>query len=226
MLDELDVPTGLAETQPIREIIFDYLRVAILDKKLKSGAKMVEREVAERFNVSRTPVREAFQRLESEGFLERNHGKSYLVRSIAYEEMQEAYMLRLTLEPLMVAACIDHINQEEMHKLEQILDVAEKLHAEGNHTQVSSKLIEFDSVLMQTARLKKLKAILSDLMTDLRRFRRSNLSDKKRRIDAVQEHRKILEAIIAKDKEQAKAYTRTHIQNSFDRINQATQHSD
>lgn len=221
MVDELDIPKGLAEIQPIREIIFDYLRAAIIDKRLHPGAKMVEREIAERFQVSRTPVREALQRLENEGFLERKQSKSYLVRSIPYEEMQEAYMLRLALEPLMVCASIKHLSKSEIIKLQNILDDAARFHRESDHEQVSNKLLEFDFILMEASRLNKLKEILSGLIEDLRRFRRSNISNKARRLEAVQEHRKILEAIIAGDEELAAQRTREHIQNSYDGLNNA-----
>lgn len=221
-MGELDnFPTSLANIQPIREILYEYLRTAIIEKRLQPGQKMVEREIADRFQVSRTPVREALQKLETEGFLERKKSKSFLVRSVAYEEVQEAYMIRLALEPLMVQASVRNITVADCNALAQILDEAEQFHASENSEKVSEKLLEFDLVLMNISRLPKLKEILLGLQGDMRRFRRSNLFHKARRIDAVHEHRGILQAIKDGDEKLAAQRTREHIQGSRDELNTA-----
>lgn len=220
-MSEFAISADLANTPPIRETIFDYLRTAIMEKRLRPGQKMVEREIAEQFQISRTPVREALQKLETEGFLERKKSKSYLVRSVAFEEMQEAYMLRHVLEPLMVRACAQKITSSESEILKHILSETMQAHHNGDYNKVSEKLLEFDRTLMDIANLPKLKEILLSLLEDLRRFRCSNLTHRARRVEAIQEHTQILEAIMAGNEDLAAQYTCEHIQNSQNQLQNA-----
>ena len=117
-MDSLHVPEGLTEVQPIREIIFEFLREAILEGRIHPGQRLIERDVAERFNASRTPVREALRKLEMEGFIERKGRRGDVVRSIKRSEMEEAYALRMALEPLMVRCAIERLDEAQKKKLE------------------------------------------------------------------------------------------------------------
>ena len=215
-MNNLQIPEGLTQIQPLRDIIFDHLREAIVSGQLEPGQRLIEREVAEKFQASRTPVREALQKLEMEGFLERLGRRGDVVRSVDYAGMEEAYFLRMTLEPVMVRECIKNMTPEEKMQLQVILDEAEACHERGE--AFSEKLKAFDHLLMDTCGLPKMKGIVTALNDDLRRFTRFNLSHRKRRLDAVKEHRGICEAILANKSDLAEKLTREHIQNSFDEL--------
>jgi len=219
-MDKLDVPNELINIQPIREIIFEYLRSVILKKRLLPGQKMVEREIAEHFQVSRTPVREALQRLEAEGFLERK-GKSYLIRNVTDDEINEAYLLREVLEPLMVRNAIKHLTEEEKQALSQAMDKADLAYQHGDHDVINEQLAAFDTILRDAARLPKLKAIMIDLHQNSRRFKKATIFFQGRRREALIEHRGMLEAILANDEELAAQRTLEHVRNARDGLDRA-----
>jgi Transcriptional regulators len=213
---QFEIPTGLTRIQPIREIIFEYLREAIIDGRLGLGQKLVERELADIFQASRTPVREAMQKLEAEGFLEKK-GKSYMVRGIDYREMEEAYLIRLQLEPLIFEECVGKLTSENRTYLQDLLD---KFCEDSG--QFSENLLSFDSYLFEVSGLPKIAAILQTTQEDLRRFRKVNLSGRKRRREALLEHRDIFDALLAGDKEKVGESVRRHVRNSWTELKLAS----
>lgn len=217
-MNNLHIPEGLTQTQPIREIIFEYLREAIVSGQLPPGQRLIERDLAERFQASRTPVREALRKLETEGFIEKVGRRGDVVRSVDYAGMKEAYFLRMTLEPVMVRECIAKMTTDEKQQLSAILDEAEICNEKGEGEACSEKLRAFDQLMMDTCGLPKMRGIILNLYDDLRRFTRFNLSQRKRRIDAVQEHREICDAMLNNQSDLAAELTRKHIENSFEQL--------
>lgn len=217
-MKNLNVPEGLTKTRPIRDIIFDYLREAIVEGDLKPGSRLIERDLAEKFEASRTPVREALRKLEVEGFLERKGRRGDVVRSVNQREMEEAYLLRMHLEPLMVQECIKRITPEVKEELTDVLEKAKELELQENSEKISEHLLNFDSLLMASCELPKLRNILNGLQEDLSRFRRFNLSHKERRMEALKEHQEICKAILEDNSELAAELTHKHISNSFEEL--------
>ena len=217
-LSELVVPEGLTQVPPIREIIFDYLRSAILEGRLNPNQKMIEREIAERFQASRIPVRDALQRLEAEGFLERRGTKSYFVRALDLKEVEEIYLIRYHLEPVVILDAAHKMDKEDFEKLDNFLLEAEISDKTGNYSEVSQGLHQFDSLLIEKSEFHKIKGILSQSREDLQRFRNINLAHPERRKNALQEHRKIYEALVSEDSKQTKNMVRQHILNSFEEL--------
>ncbi len=222
-MDSLHVPEGLTEVHPIREIIFEFLREAILEGRIHPGQRLIERDVAERFNASRTPVREALRKLEMEGFIERKGRRGDVVRSIKRSEMEEAYALRMALEPLMVRCAIERLDEAQKKKLEQLIAEAESFDEDDEGSHVSENLMQFDQLLLDACGMPKLKAILISLQENLRRFRRLNLSHRVRRTEAVLEHKEIYQAVLAGDTEKAEKLTKQHVQNSLDELTRELQ---
>lgn len=217
-LDELAVPEGLTQVPPIREIIFDYLRIAILEGRLTPHQKMIEREIAERFHASRTPVRDALQRLEAEGFLERRGTKSYFVRALDLKEIEEIYLIRYHMEPVVILDSAQKISKEDFEELDHFLCEAESYDQSGNYYEVSRGLHHFDSLLIEKSGLNKIKGILSQAREDLQRFRQVNLAHPERRKSALQEHRRIYEALLLGDSEQIRSKVQEHITHSLEEL--------
>ncbi len=217
-MNQLKIPKGLTEVQPVREIIFEYLREAIIEGTLTPGQRLVERELAEKFQASRTPVREALRKLEMEGFIERQGRRGDVVRLVDYSEMEEAYLLRFQLEPLMIQEAIRNITESQKEKLQKILDTAQAAQNSGDGQKLSEELASFDEFLMDISNRPKLRMILLSLREDLERFRRYNLSHQQRRSNALKEHRGIFEAIFEGNAESAMERTKTHVLNAFEEI--------
>lgn len=213
-MDGLIFPEGLTDVKPIREIIYEHVRQAILDGLIKPGQRLVERDIAAKFNASRTPVREALRKLETEGFIEYLPRKGVIVRGFNIEEIEEIYNIRKSLECLAIRSAIHKITSEQISDLQAIVEQLEQVE-NGSAVQTTyTGLHEFDDVLVNTANMPLLKNFLYILKESLQRYRKINLSSLPRRQSAVREHKEILQAVIDRDVERAEKLVCQHIDHS------------
>lgn len=213
-MSELVVPEGLTDVKPIREIIYEHLRQAILEGVMKPGERIVERDIAAKFNASRTPVREALRKLESEGLIEYLARRGVIVRGFNVGEVEEIYNIRKVLECLAIRSAIKNITADRITELKRIVQELEQVE-NGNAVKTTFQgLHEFDDLIADTANMPILKGFLQTLKESLQRYRRINLSHHPRRRDAVKEHQQILQAIIDRDVERAEEVVKLHVDNS------------
>lgn len=106
--------------QRMSEQISQLLSEWIMDGTLQAGQKISEDELAERFNVSRMPVREAIRSLSERGFLESVPYAGTTVRTITDDEIREVYLLRSVLEPLACQIAVENITQDDIERLKKI----------------------------------------------------------------------------------------------------------
>lgn len=213
-MEELFVPEGITNIKPIRDIIYDHIRQAILDGLIKPGQRLVERDIASRFNASRTPVREALRKLETEGFIEYLPRKGVIVRGFNLQEIEEIYSIRKSLECLAIRSAIHNITPAQINELRGIVEQLEQLENGSSDQTAYSGLHEFDDVLINAAHMPLLKSFLSTLKESLQRYRKINLSSLPRRQTVAREHKEILQAVIDRDMERAEMLICQHIDNS------------
>lgn len=213
-MEELTIPIGLTNVKPIREIIYDHLRQSILDGIIKPGERLIERDIAEKYTVSRTPVREALRKLESEGYLEHVPRKGDVVRGFNIGEIQEIYDIRKALECLAIRGAIANITNQEIEMLQIIVEQLEKEKDIDPAKTTLRGLHEFDEVLFKTAKMPLLSSFINTLQESLTRYRKINLSQTPRRKTAIGEHKAILQALIDQDVEQAEKLVCLHIERA------------
>jgi len=114
-----DVPDLRA--QPMREIIYEHLRKAIVYGELKADAMFTDQEIADEFGVSRTPAREALQKLESNGYIERVPMKGNRVCGISSYELAHSFSIRKALETLAVKYSAARITEDELARMADVL---------------------------------------------------------------------------------------------------------
>jgi len=189
------------------------LRQLILDGVIKPGERLVERDIAVKFRASRTPVREALRKLETEGFVEYLARKGVAVRGFNVAEIEEIYKIRKVLECLAIQNSIRNITAPQMAHLKKIV---ESLESEENDDVVKATegLHQFDDLILDTANMPVLKGILHTIRESLERYKRINLSNRPRRKEAVREHKEILQAIIDRDEKRAEELVCRHIDNA------------
>lgn len=219
-MDELIIPAGLTDVKPIREIIYDHLKQSILDGVIRPGDRLVERDIAAKYSVSRTPIREALRKLDSEGFLEYIPRKGEVVRGFNVGEIKEIYDVRKALECLAVRNAIQNITKEEIENLKAIVEQLEK---EANG-ETFAKLHDFDALILRTAKTPIIANFLNTLQESLTRYRKINLAQAPRRKKAIGEHRDILQAIIDRDIAGAEKAVCLHIENSREALLKGLNH--
>ena len=213
-MEELLITEQISEVKQLRDIIFEHLRQEILDGNLKPDERLIERDIATKLNVSRTPIREALRKLESEGFVEHVPRKGVIVHGFNSTEIEEIYDIRKELECLVVRKAILNITDHDIQILKVILEDLDN-EKKADQVQITAQgLHEFDEVILNMTKMPLLKNFVHSLKDSLMRYQKINLSHAPRRKNAIDEHKAILQAIIARDAARAEKLTIEHIDQS------------
>jgi DNA-binding GntR family transcriptional regulator len=219
MIDYMDVlvnSTNFNQNRPIREVVYESLRKTIISGVIPVGERIIEKEYAERLNISRTPVREALRMLEIEELVEYVPKVGVVVKRISVEDVIEIYKIRHHLEVLASTTAMENITQDEIKKIEELLDLTEQKNREGDVKEVIRLFGEFNSRIYEASRMKRLAGMISKLNEYLQRFRNISISEDARRDKALREHREILKAIVEGNKEGIDAIIKNHLDYSLD----------
>ena len=209
---------GAMEIEPIRstriyEEIVRQVRQLIADGKLKSGDQLPpERDLAEKFMVSRTSVREALRALESRGLVEIRAGEGAFVRDVSVETLIEPLALvilphreavgelfeaRRLLEPAIAALAARRATREELSEMERILEDQAREVAHGRTGVVQDTALH--AAIANSAHNRAITRIVSALMDLLSQSREESLHTPGRPTRSHQDHRRILDAIRRRD---------------------------
>ena len=200
-------------TQSIADTVFSALENDILSGVLPKGALITELRTCEQFGVSRTPVREALQRLRQEGLVEES-GKGAVVIGITEADIDDIYEVRGRIEGLAAARCAVRISPEELRKLSETVELQEFYAARGAADSLRNLDSEFHRLIFSYCGSRTMETLLLELHRKVKLVRRVSVEDPTRARKAVQEHRAILEAIAAHDAEAAERHTALHIRNA------------
>ncbi|MDH7576569.1 MAG: GntR family transcriptional regulator [Bacillota bacterium] len=217
------LPVKLDTYKPLREVVFETLREAIINGTLRPGERLMEIQLAEELGVSRTPVREAIRKLELEGFVVMVPRKGAYVAGISLKDIADVFEVRASLEALAAGLAAERITGEELEELERILVRKAKIIEEENLSLFVESDSKFHDTLYQMSRNQRLIQILSNLRDEIQRFRAVSLAYPGRMREALEEHRKIVEAIAERDVIQAQALAREHIENAENSLLEAVQ---
>jgi DNA-binding GntR family transcriptional regulator len=204
---------AFSRAQSVREWVYETLKRAICDGGFATGARLVEEELAKQLQVSRTPIREALRRLESEGLVAHVHGKGATVLGFTRDDVIELYSIREALEVLAIHYTIQHITKEEIRQLKAIVDNM-RAHFQrkdvGAHFEWNQK---FNDLLIETCKMPRLTRLINTYREHLHRFRYAAMSKHEgRMLQALHEHEQILQAVMAKDSVKAESLVREHLQ--------------
>jgi len=208
------VPIKLNNYKPLREIVFESLRVAIINGTLRPGERLMELQLAEQMGVSRTPVREAIRKLELEGFVVMVPRKGAYVSGISVKDIIDIFEVRAALESLAAGLAAERITEEELDELERALFQIQEVSTGDNIGVVADKDATFHELLFRASRNQRLVAMITHLQEQIQRFRTTSLSVPGRTKHAVAEHKNIVDAIGERNVELAQALAREHVENA------------
>lgn len=200
-------------------LVAQRLREMVDAGELRPGTLLRQAEIAERFGVSTTPVREAFAVLMREGVVQQHAHRSVVVFEPAAEELKELYEIRSALEPLAARLAAEHITDDEVADLEAI--IAEMA------TATAARYLELNGVLHDTiyriAARPRLFEILSRLRTTSANYAKLTVgsngqSDPGYRADVHRQHEEIVAALKARDGDLCAEIVREHLQTTLDHL--------
>jgi len=192
----------------LREKILENIRDAIISGSLKAGSRVSEPELAERYGISRTPIREAFRQLESEGYLTVIPRRGAVVSEFSQKDVEEFYAIKSILEGYAARGACEKLTEKELGRLQAVNDRLAEL-AEHNDIKTFFRVHgDFHDMFIKAADNEKLRELISSLVTRFQRLRLMSLSLPGRMRISVQEHEKIIEAFRNKDAETAETLVR------------------
>lgn len=194
--------------QTLREKILETIRDAILKGSLKPGERVSEPELAERFGISRTPIREAFRQLESEGYLEVVPRKGAVVASLSERDVVEFYAIKSILEGHAARIAAERMSERDVERLEAINAKLQQIAAAGDIKSFFRVHDEFHELFIKVSGNDKLVELINQLVLKFNRLRLASLAQPGRMEISVQEHRKIIEAFRDHDGERAENLVR------------------
>jgi DNA-binding GntR family transcriptional regulator len=194
----------------IRAEVYEHLKLEIVQGRLPGGERLAEETIAASLGVSRTPVREAVQRLAQDGFVELIPNKSARVRSLSSTEIIQTYAVREALEGLAARLAAEHRDANDLERLSKTLTRLERLPS-NDYTAQTAVDLEFHAGIASASK----NAVLQDTLRGLRdTIARAKIITRKTNQAAQTklEHQTILEHIQNSDADLAEASARAHVQ--------------
>ena len=208
-----DLKMNVNEYLPLRDVVFNTLREAILKGDLEPGERLMEIALANRLGVSRTPIREAIRKLELEGLVVMIPRRGAQVASITKKDLQDVLEVRSSLEVLATELACERINAEQLDALKGALNRFEEVLGSGDVSLIARADVDFHDVIFSSTGNARLVQILNNLREQMYRYRLEYLKDFSSHARLLEEHRQLMEAIAARDQKNAAMIIKAHIEN-------------
>lgn len=211
MSDNLQL--GMDEFLPLRDVVFNTLRQAILTGELKPGERLMEIHLANRLGVSRTPIREAIRKLELEGLVTMIPRRGAEVAQITEKSMKDVLEVRRTLDALSAELACERISPEEEEALKKACQAFEDAVKTKDTKAIAKADVAIHDIIAAATGNQRLIQLINNLAEQMYRYRFEYIKDATQHERIIQEHRIIYESIINKNKEAASEMAKTHIDN-------------
>jgi len=166
-----NISSVISEHKTLREKIVEVLREAIVRQKIRPGERITELEVAERFGVSRTPIREAFRQLESEGFLTIMPRKGAVASSIEEKDIRDFYEIRGVLEGYAARQAVARMTEKDIFRLEQLNKEIRHCAECQDVSGMTRAHNAFHELILEVCDNRKIKQVVGGLVRQFLRFR-------------------------------------------------------
>lgn len=200
---------------PAREKAYEYLRDAVLSDRISPGVRLTEEHLAREIGISRTPIREALQRLASEGLIKPLGTRGFIVSQDTREEVQELFEIRAVLEGYALRVICERITDDVLGQLEEVIVEAERALEAGSLDEVFAWNTKFHDTLHG---LIADKHRLYDQMVTMRkyvlRYRQGTIHTPDGGRRTLDGHRKILLALRLRDADLCERIMQKHIRVS------------
>ncbi len=224
---EADFEVSMDEYLPLRDVVYNTLRGAILKGELKPGERLMEIQLANKLGVSRTPVREAIHKLDQEGLVLMIPRKGAEVADITEKSLRDVLDVRKALEELAVKRACEKITKEEITELRNAGEAFETALAGKDVVEIAEADVQFHDVIYKATDNQKLISLLNNLSEQMYRYRVEYLKDARVFPRLAQEHEQIVDLIARRDPEEAAKVMCEHIDNQIKSIMESirTKHS-
>lgn len=201
------------EYLPLRDVVFNTLRQAILRGELKPGERLMEIQLANKLGVSRTPIREALRKLELEGLVNMVPRKGAEVADITEKSLRDVLEVRKALEELSVQLACEKITEEEIEELKRVAERFKDTLDDQDVTKIAEADVAFHDVIYTATDNQKLILLLNNLREQMYRYRVEYLKKEEAYPQLIAEHEELIDNISKRKKEEATRIMCEHIDN-------------
>ncbi len=216
MTDKLEL--NMNAYLPLRDVVFNTLREAILKGELKPGERLMELQLASKLGVSRTPIREAIRMLELEGLAVTVPRKGAEVAKMTEKDMEDVLQIRKALDELAVGLACDNIQESDLENLHVALRNFEASLRGHDVKKIAQADVEFHDVIYQAANNPKLVNMLNNLREQMYRYRVEYLKNEDMYPTLIQEHEEIFDCLKRKDRDGVIKVMSYHVVNQEMRV--------
>lgn len=213
-----DFQLNMDEYLPLRDVVFNTLRQAILRGELKPGERLMEIQLANKLGVSRTPIREAIRKLELEGLVLMIPRRGAEVAEITEKSLRDVLEVRGALEELAVKLACQKITDEQIQELRVAEKEFEMALSSGDVTVYAEADVKFHDVIYRATDNQRLIQLLFNLREQMYRYRVEYLKREEAHGTLLIEHKKIIEAIASRDMEASVDAVCQHIDNQVSAV--------
>ena len=210
----------------LEEKVYNILEDQILSQKLRAGDSVTELKLSKELGVSRTPVREALQRLDREGLIKLRPNKGAVVVGISEQDLIDIYKIRTRLEGLAARIASENSDEDLIRRLSDNIELTEFYMAKDNIEKLKDLDSDFHDIIYGYCQNRILSKTLADLHRYIVCYRKLSLSVKGRLERSLSEHREIFEAIKKGDSEAADRLMSEHVECALSNLLAILQNKD
>ncbi len=203
--------TNFDKDIPLRDVVFETLRKAILTGELKPGERLMEIHLAQRMGVSRTPVREAIRMLELENLVTMVPRCGAKVASITTSGLKDVLEVREALEELAIKLACKRSTDDQVRRLKEAMERFENAIESGNLARIAQSDEKFHNIIVEASHNEKLAEMTANLSQQIYRYRYECIKDSSMYAELIEEHRKMYESIYYRKQNEAVEVVKQHI---------------
>ena len=205
---------------PLRDVVYNTLREAILKGELKPGERLMELQLASKLGVSRTPIREAIRMLELEGLAVTIPRKGAEVAKMTVKDMEDVLEVREALDELAARIACNKITEEQLQTLSKVKDAFEESTKTTDIKQIAMYDEKFHDVIYESTGNVRLVNLLNNLREQIYRYRVEYLKNVEVYPRLIEEHETILKALQDRNQELVVEAMRDHVENQATAVTQ------
>lgn len=218
MLEDSNFQVTMNEYLPLRDVVFNTLRHAILKGELEPGERLMEIALAQKLGVSRTPIREAIRKLELEGLVVMVPRKGAEVADITEKDLRDVLEVRTALEELSIELAMKNMTEKNFEELEAANETFAKNSEGDDLIKIAESDVAFHEIIYMATGNNRLIQMINNLREQMYRYRLEYIKDKSSHERLVTEHNRIIAAMKGGDISEAKAAIKLHVENQEENI--------
>ena len=204
----------VTENRPIREIAYEQLKHAIITGQIPAGSRIVETAYADKLHISRTPLREALQKLERDGLVEYVLHRGVIVRAFTISDIEEIFAIRNAMMMLLLPSVGENATEEDIERLHAIVKEMDKAVEVQDMEKTAQLNRAFHGGLEKLSNKRRIMRVIDSQEEYIMRFSAVSIASIERRNVVNQEHYEMVEMLRKKALEGLQQLTKHHLEES------------